>query len=188
MAEAQKNVELVMYVAIAHRWGWMNGHWYHVYAGPDQTKALALAQNVQEDRGGKYGCAVMQFDGDGTDYKRIAYFPSMHGEEKPYHNYRIDMFESLGHVMHDFARGTVYLPDGTGRLKPQKVAPPEWVADAVNEAEKRAEIMADAVRGVKATAEDTAPPAEEPAKTAESTAENGAAEQQHRPSNNRGEK
>ena len=137
------------YLAIAYRWGELSNHHYMVYAGSDKTKALALAENEPQYRGGKYSCSVLEFNEDGTDYERIAHFNSMAKEDKPYHNHRADMFESLGHLMHDYSQGKVYLPDGGLTLKPVEVEPPQWVKDAVKAAEERAEMMADIYKPAK---------------------------------------
>jgi hypothetical protein len=131
------------YIAIAYRWGNLNAHWYLVYAGSDETKAHALAENETHHRGGKYGCAVVRANENGDEFESIGYYPSMGGEERPFHNHRIDMFESLGHKMHDFANGRIYLRDDTPFLKPTNVDPPQWVKDEVKRAEEMAEMMAD---------------------------------------------
>jgi len=131
-----------MFLVIAYRWGWTNAHHYHVYAGPDETKARALATAEAHDRGGKYGCAVLRFDADGTDSERIAYEPSTYGETAPHHNHRIDMFQSLGHSLHHLAHGRRYAREGN-RLIPQAVEPPEWVVAEVEFREERARQMAE---------------------------------------------
>lgn len=133
------------YLVIAYRWGWTNAHQYHVYAGPDETKARALAVAEADDRGGKYGCAVMKFDADGTDCEMIEYAPSIYGEEKPSTNHRIDMFKSLGHKMYEYADGRVYLPSAErpGVLESRYMEPPEWVVSEVERAEGIATTMAE---------------------------------------------
>lgn len=125
-----------MYLVTAYRWGWLNGHQYQVYCGTDRTKALALAQNEQQDRGGKYGCAVYEWDADGTEFKRIAYFGgSMEGEDEPFHNWRINYFEALGHTLDAYADGRVYVPHDDGTMKTLKSVviepPPERVLNEI---------------------------------------------------------
>lgn len=122
-----------MYVVIAFRWGWTNNSWYIVYGGPDRTKACELAKSEANDRAGKYGCAVYEFTGDGTEYKIIAYECSSLAEEEPDHNERIAYFERLGHFVHDYAGGKVLLPDplNPGTLKYTDVEAPQVVKDEV---------------------------------------------------------
>ena len=135
-----------MYLVTAYRWGWLNNHQYHVYAGTDKTKAVALARAEADGRGGKYGCAVYAFTEDGADYTLEAYYPSSYNEEKPSHNGRLDMFESLGHVIYNYSKGSVMLPDPDkkGYLLPVKMEPPEWVVSEVKRAEEMAEVLTNA--------------------------------------------
>lgn len=144
-----------MYVSIAYRWGYLNGHQYFVYVGSDKAKATALAHAENSDRGGKYGCAVIEFKDEDAGEQRssnVAYFASSYGETKPFHNYRIDMFQNLGHKFHHYAEGTVYLPedsdtikDREGKparvLKPHKMEPPQWVLDAVKHEQEMCDIL-----------------------------------------------
>lgn len=131
------------FLVVAYRWGWTNAHQYPVYVGTDRTKAHALAQVETEDRGGKYGCAVYEFNADGTEYERTAYFSSIYDEDTPHRNYRIDMFESLGHRFAEFAEGKVMLPDpdNPGRLKDTEVEVPEWVKDEVTRRQRICDLM-----------------------------------------------
>jgi hypothetical protein len=126
-----------VYLVVAHRWGWSNTHSYYVYAGPDRTKACALAQAECDDRGGKYGCVVWEFDADGVDYKRIAYFESSMDTsvtDGPHHNHRIDYFERLGQFVDEAASGHALLPkpDDPKYLSYQPVEPlPKFLLDEV---------------------------------------------------------
>lgn len=140
------------YLVMAHRWGNTNGHWYLVYCGPDKTKAEAIAVAEAADRGGKYGCAVYEFDADGTEYKRIAYSGSGWGDDAPFHNHRLDMFQSLGHKFASFARGfeTRAVPDHELKradggplmvVKEFPCAPPRWVKDEYERAMKLCEAL-----------------------------------------------
>ena len=99
-----------IYVAIAFRWGCTNNHQYHVYAGDDQGKALALAENERDGRGGKYGVAVYEATHKGESLELRKYYPSGK-EEEPMHNFRIDYFERLGHVLDDLVNGHLSIPD-----------------------------------------------------------------------------
>lgn len=125
------------YLVTAYRWGQTNGHAYHVYAGLDRTKACALAQAECDDRGGKYAAVVWEFDSDGVDYKRIAYFDSSmdHGvTDGPHHNYRIDYFERLGQFLDAAASGKALLPDPANpkHLSYQDVGPlPKFMVDEI---------------------------------------------------------
>lgn len=143
------------YAAVAYRWGYLNGHQYFVYVGTDKAKAVAMARSENADRGGKYGCVVWSFkdneEGEQTE-EQVAYFNSSWGEDKPFHNYRIDMFERLGHKFHEFAEGTVYLAadheswkDKDGNpvrvMKPNKMEPPQWVIDEAKSAQAFCDAM-----------------------------------------------
>jgi len=119
-----------MYLVTAYRWGWLNGGQYPVYCGPDRTKALALAELEPYNRGGKYGCAVDEWTGDGTESARIAYFCSGYGEKEPSHNWRINYFERMGHAFDDYAEGRMWVPTGDENrtLKSTTVPlPPDFV-------------------------------------------------------------
>jgi hypothetical protein len=103
-----------IYLAVAYRWGETNNHWYYVYAGLDMTKALALAENESNHRGGKYAVCVWQFTPDGCDYKIVGYFASSQEDEgtnEPEHSWYIDYIQRLGHFLHDCASGSTLLPD-----------------------------------------------------------------------------
>ena len=146
------------FVAIAYRWSNLNNHHYIVYAGQDEQRAVALAKNEPQDRGGKYGCVVYGYKDSGPEQecRKVAYFPSTmdaaDGADSPENNYRIEMFQSLGHKFYDFAEGRVYLPeedptllnrDGKPMtvLKPHMVTPPRWVVDAKNREQERCDLL-----------------------------------------------
>lgn len=143
------------FLSIAYRWGDTNGHHYVIYVGQDEQKAVALASAECADRAGKYGCLVQGWKDAGPEqeYRRVAYFKaSRDNDNGPAHNYRIDMFQSLGHRFADFCRGTVYLPeddptmkdrDGnpTRVLKPHKVEVPKWATAELKRAEEICEAM-----------------------------------------------
>jgi hypothetical protein len=137
---------LILYHVTAYRWGNLNLHQYRVYCGPDKTKAIALAQSECDDRGGKYGCAVYQWNEDGTEYTRIAYFGgSMHNEPAPFHNWRVDFFERLGHLLYEWSGGKIWLPDPENPAGPLKLTevspPPQCVIDEIARREKFADHM-----------------------------------------------
>lgn len=134
------------FLAMAYRWGYLNNHHYIIYCGTDEQKAVALAQAECADRGGKYGCIVWGYKDAGPEQevRKVAYFRSMAESESkgPMHNYRIDMFQTLGHAFYDYAKGTAYLPEDSPDLKdkdgkpmtiskPYKVEPPQWVIERV---------------------------------------------------------
>jgi len=92
----------VTWIATAYRWGWSNNHHYIVYAGDDYDRAMELAEEEANDRGGKYGVVVRSYT---EDYSRVfGYFPSSYGEKLPYHNYRLDYISRLGHMLEDYLR------------------------------------------------------------------------------------
>lgn len=138
-----KGEKMPTYLVTAYRRGWTNYHQYQVYAGPDKDRAETLAEEEVNGRGGKYSCAVYEFDDTGEESEMVAYLPSG-DENKPSHNWRIDMFERLGHELHRYAEGTMYVPnpDRKGCLKPVPVTPDQWAVDAVQKAEAFANEMA----------------------------------------------
>ena len=132
------------FVVTAYRWGWTNNSWYPVYAGPDKTKAIALAGNECADRGGKYGVQVVDTGDDGTAWQPLAYFPSTYGEKRPYHNERIQMFSNIGHRAAEAADGTIYVQDESERhgiLKPVAIEPPDWLKEIVRKEEEMCEAI-----------------------------------------------
>lgn len=80
-----------MFVVIAYRWGWTNNHWYIVKITDNRQQAVRDAADECVSRGGKYGIAVSNNDGE-----IVAYFPSSYNEKTPYHNARLTMFEMIG--------------------------------------------------------------------------------------------
>ena len=95
------------YLVTAYRWGWLNDHSYVVYCGPSYNEATALAEEACEDRCGKYGVVVEQY----TNRKSTisSYFSSLYEENAPLHNYNLDYFHKLGHVLNNYANGQIYL-------------------------------------------------------------------------------
>jgi len=124
---------LATYLVTAYRWGCTNEHAYHVFAGIDRTKALALARAEQSDRGGKYATVVWEFDADGTDYRSIAYFHSSACDEAavvPHHNHRIDFYERVGMFVNEAMSGKALMSDPTNpkAMTYQEVTPlPDYV-------------------------------------------------------------
>lgn len=155
------------FVAVAYRYGDLNAHQYFVYAGADKDEALRLAEEEPNDRGGKYGCAVYQFDGKRDDvgwpeYEMVAYFPSRAQEKEPLKNYRITAAQNIGYAAMNAADGDgCWMPDpeNPGFLKHRKEAEvPDWlryqveyegkIRDAFEQAQqKRAEEIAKAMTG-----------------------------------------
>lgn len=84
-----------IYIAIAYRYGWLNGHWYILAASTVRETAEAYAQSECFGRGGKYGIEVVEMI-EGQDDKRVAYFPSAWGEKEPTGNQRICLEHSFG--------------------------------------------------------------------------------------------
>jgi hypothetical protein len=125
------------YLVTAYRWGCTNEHAYHVYAGLDRTKAIAMAHSENEGRGGKYGVVIWEFDGDGVDYKAIGYFGSSMEDETikgPHHNHRIDYFERIGQFLDSASRGQALMPDPKrpNTVKYQDVPPlPDYLQNEV---------------------------------------------------------
>jgi len=126
---------MMTYLVTAYRWGWLNNHHYVVYCGPDEDKAWNLAESECDDRGGKYGVAVQKYNEDSEDEwsgEIVAYYPSSWGEKMPSHNYRLDYFEHLGHIMDDYVNGHVYVvEDGSTILKRESVIPDPRIVERV---------------------------------------------------------
>lgn len=136
VGDADKAHPPVSFLAVAFRWGDVNGHRYHIYCGGDFQKAYALARAENADRGGKYACVVYGFAADGHDESLMCYFPSSMEEDDvmaPHYNHRKDFFERLGIFAHDAARGACLLPaiSDPSRLTYQQVACPEFLKKEV---------------------------------------------------------
>ncbi len=100
-----------IYIVICYRWGCTNDHWYWLYAGPDEVKACAMAESEQHGRGGKYGCAVYVTNDAGDEWTLHQYNGgSRDGESEPTHNYNLDMYERLGHVLAQYCNGSLSVP------------------------------------------------------------------------------
>lgn len=80
----------MVYLAIAYRYGWSNGHWYVVFADTDKDKVLAIAELETHDRAGKYGVQVT------CDDEIVAYFPSSRGESRPLLNVHVYADRHIG--------------------------------------------------------------------------------------------
>lgn len=114
------------WLVTAYRWGWTNNHHYIVYCGDDYDRAMELAEEEANDRGGKYGVVVRSYT---EDYSRtFGYFPSSWGEKLPYHNYRLDYISRLGHMLED------YLKDNPDHELVQKAEGQKAFYDAIQKA------------------------------------------------------
>ena len=123
------------YLVTAFRWGWLNNHSYNLYCGSDFRKAFETAEEEAEDRAGKYGVVVHRFD-DGEngeqDQELIGYFPSSWGEKLPYHNYKLDYYSTLGHMMEEYADGIFYeVQEGGSVLQKTAIEPDPRIVDRV---------------------------------------------------------
>lgn len=113
------------YLVTAYRWGWTNAHTYVVYCGNDYERALELAEEENNDRAGKYGVDVRQYDEEGDWQMLLAYFKSSYGEDMPQHNYRLDYFSTLGHMMDEYADGTLYVVEEGGTVLQRREIEPD---------------------------------------------------------------
>lgn len=133
------------YVAMAYRWGDLNNHeWYVLGVSADLSSLKTLCDEYNQDRGGKYGCAIHKIDGTSrSDLLEIAYYvPSLRGEEKPSLNARTEAARTIGlAVLEAMEFGTTHLPDEdtpkTNILKSTKVTLPKWLK---NEARRKLEF------------------------------------------------
>jgi len=83
-----------VYLVIAYRFGRTNAHTYTVWGGTCRSTAWAFAIKEGTERGGKYGCAVYEIDGE--DEQLVDYYPSSYGEEKPSQNANIVLCQNMG--------------------------------------------------------------------------------------------
>jgi hypothetical protein len=84
------------YAVIAYRWGWKNHDGGHVLkVTTDLEAAQDRATAYTEWRGGKYGCEVVNHEGE-----RVFYSPSLYGEDRAHINERICAFEKLGQAIY----------------------------------------------------------------------------------------
>jgi len=118
----------VTYIAIAYRYGWSNGHWYIVHAGPNQRAIIDAAQAENTSRGGKYGVQVIAINENG-DESQVVYFPSSYGESSPRMSIKTEVWERVGFAV------LQAIKDG----KPMSV---EEIQAASDREEKIAKIMA----------------------------------------------
>jgi hypothetical protein len=127
----------MLYTVVAYRWGWVNNHTYTVAVTQNADLARTKAEEECADRGGKYGVAVYEWT-DETTQRRIAYFASQYEETVPAQNPRIEMFERIGHNVHEVATtGLVWeAPEGhSGPAVPTPVDAPEWMIAKVRQHE-----------------------------------------------------
>ena len=96
---------------------------------------MKVADHYPSYRGGKYGCGVFcvvlddlqsAMDGDCTG-DLIAYFPSIHGEPKPFYNHRCDIFNTLvtSIISHEEYETNC----------------PQWINNLINEREQQADKL-----------------------------------------------
>lgn len=123
-----------IFIIKAYRWGWLNDHQYDVAVCTDEGRACELAREEADDRGGKYGVQVVCWNGE-TSSRPVAYFASSYGESEPRHNWRINMFESLGQDVHWVARQQK-VRDGAA------LDAVTWATQVVCERESMAKFMA----------------------------------------------
>lgn len=131
----------MMYLVMAYRGGRLNDHQYPVYCGESLEAATQSAERESADRGGKYGCAVYQYDETGS-FKRIQYVgSSLHNENEPFHNVQADYFHHLGYVLDAYARGLSFEPCAEGEefleLKEAQPLPAALQAEVTRQATLR---------------------------------------------------
>lgn len=109
MSQAKVNT---YYMAIAYRLGRTNDHWYVVYVGDNQEKAMALAADEASSRNGNYGVATFKVndthDPEMSYRTMLCYYPSSMEEVLPHHNYQYDMLMDMGLILNDYVQGHVY--------------------------------------------------------------------------------
>lgn len=88
------------YTLVAYRYGQLNAHQYKVAQTDRLSRALELAQEARNDRAGKYGVAVYQWEGE-DHCKQVVYFPSQMREKEPFDNVRLEQYLALGHWVVD---------------------------------------------------------------------------------------
>jgi hypothetical protein len=135
----------MIYTITAYRFGWLNGHQYIAGVATEAARALELANEVADDRAGKYGVAVHEWHLEG-ERRSLGYVPSLFGEEAPFHNERFDLYEGIGHDVHEGVTAGVLWqtpPDSdTQGNVPIAVEAPAWVVAAVRRREIDCEFQA----------------------------------------------
>lgn len=129
------------YLTIAYRYGQTNSHWYVVYVGEDQDKAMALAEDEVAERGGKYGVATFKV-GDTQapelSYRTmLCYYASSLNETLPYHNYRYDELMEMGVILEDYTKGHVYRVEEPAFVEKVGIEPNDIVVNEVNRRKKK---------------------------------------------------
>jgi hypothetical protein len=125
------------YVVMAYRWGQKNAHSYIVTSGTDLDAMISIAEEECQDRGGKYGVAVIRTNPDWrstANHEEVKYFPSLFGEEALFYQHRIDAELSVGRMVIEAVKtGKTYLrpTDGSYVMRNESVEVPGWLADEV---------------------------------------------------------
>ncbi len=121
------------YTVTAYRWGWTNAQFRQLAVTADEDRAYALAEQEHECSGGKFGIEVLEWHAE-DDFTRCAYFSSAYGEEAPFSNPRISMFERIGSATHSLVTTrTQWGPpaEGVSGHVPQALEPPTWLEELV---------------------------------------------------------
>lgn len=139
-----------VYIVLAYRWGNANDHWYYLYAGVDETKAMAMAESERDGRGNKYGCVVMRTNELGELWEQHAYF-ACGKEEEPTFNWRLEYFERLGHVLDSYVDGHLMIPEeGKRTMTGIKVEPIPLLVEEAARHRRMYEAMGDSMAKAKA--------------------------------------
>lgn len=112
------------YIAIAYRWGNVDGHWYVTAVGGNEEEITRIAEHEHGERGGKYGVEVTGVTVEGDTVCHVAYFPSSHGETKPRRNARTHAARSLGLML-------IVAHESNNELCCDKHKLPDWLREVI---------------------------------------------------------
>lgn len=123
------------FTLVAYRYGQLNAHQYTVAQTPELGRALEIAEQARDERAGKYGVAVYQWESEGS-CQRVAYYPSQAKEAEPADNVRLEQYLDLGHWLVDaVSRREIRIADPAGAEPniPVAVDIPSWIEEAVRD-------------------------------------------------------
>lgn len=122
----------MLYTVVSYRWGYTNEQVNEAAATLDLQRACKLAEELADNGAGKHGVAVYEWREDTTRHLH-KYIPSTYGESEPYHNPRIDMFQSIGHAAHSaVTTGALWEAQSSGQPGvPRPALVPEWLTQLV---------------------------------------------------------
>ena len=137
------------YIAVAYRWGDLNGETIILGASNNLEEILRQANDYGANRGGKYGVAVWKKPYFGEIGEIVSYFPSMNGETSPEESPVINVADRVGHIVLSAAEyGTAWLADpdpNVTTLVLTHVEIPGWLTGEIARIKEQEEFSAAAM-------------------------------------------